>query len=123
MYLCVVFFMVLNLKLFCSQRRAFLFLRCFHHTLFLLELRIRFSDYLMILHPDVVKRKCQRLQRQLTDFGLQLTFPDCNTVPPHSGQFSLLLLVTLLVPANLLHPKLPIRIRKLTTLRTFNLQF
>ncbi len=70
----------------------------------------------MIHHPDMVQRERNRIQRLLTGLRLQFTLPYRDTMPPHFSQPALLLLITFLVPANLRHPELPIRIRNLTTL-------
>lgn len=71
----------------------------------------------MVLQPDVVQCEGYRLQRRLTLLGAQLALPYRDTVPSHLRQPPLLLLVALLVPAYLRHPKIPIRLRNLTARR------
>ena len=62
----------------------------------------------MILQPDMVKSKSDRIQCLLSLFRFQLTFPYGDTMPAHLSQFALFLLITLLVPSNLRHPKIMI---------------
>ena len=70
----------------------------------------------------MVERKYDRIQRFLTLRRFQLTLPYRDTMPPHFSQLALLLLITLLIPTNLRHPELPIRIRNLAA-RTIHYSF
>ena len=90
----------------------FLFLRRSQHAVLFLHLRIRSVDD-MILYPYMVQRKCQRLQRLLPHLRFQLTLPYRNAVPSHLCQTLLLLDIPLLVPPDLRHPELTIRLRNL----------
>ena len=65
----------------------------------------------------MVQRERNRLQRFLTLRWLQFALPNCDAMPTHFSQFTLFLLVPLLVPANLCYPKVSVRLGNLTTLR------
>ena len=62
----------------------------------------------------MVQSECYRLQRFFPFLGCQLTFPYRYAMPAHSGQFLLLLTITLFVPTNLRNPELMVRLRNLT---------
>ena len=68
----------------------------------------------------MVQRKGYRLQRFFPFRRTQLTLPHRDAVPPHLSQLPLHLLVAFLIPYNLRHPELPIRLRNLAALRTLN---
>lgn len=53
----------------------------------------------------MVKREGQGAQGGLARLALQLTFPHCDAMPAHLGEFLLHLFVTLLVSCNLPNPK------------------
>ena len=89
-----------------------------HRRAFLL--RMRDAAHPMILQPDMVQRECNRVERLFALLRLQLALPHRDAVPPHLSQSALLLLVTFLVPANLRHPELTVRLRNLATLRILN---
>ena len=74
----------------------------------------------LVLQPYMVQREGYRVQRLLTLRWLQLTFPYRDAMPSHLRQLSQLLPVPFLIPPYLRHPKLPICLRDLTTLRTLN---
>ena len=94
---------------------------CHWHLLVLfIQLRIGSNTGLMVLQPYMVQRECNRLQRFLTLRWLQLALPNCDAMPAHFSQFTLLFLVPLLVPANLCYPKVSVRLRNLATFRTLN---
>ena len=68
----------------------------------------------------MVQRERYRLQRFLTLRWLQLALPNCDAMPAHFCQLPLFLLVPFLVPANLRHPEVAIRIRNLAALGIAN---
>ena len=68
----------------------------------------------------MVEGKGKRLQSLLTLRGFQLTLPNSDTVPAHLCQFALFLLVTFLIPSDLIYPELPIGMRNPTALRVHN---
>ena len=70
----------------------------------------------MVFHPDVVQRECYRLQRLFPFLGCQFALPYRNAVPAHSCQLALFLAVPFLVPPDLRHPELPVRLRNLAAL-------
>ena len=70
------------------------------------------------MQPDMVQGKGYRVQRLFPLQRLQFAFPNGDAMPAHFSQFALFLLVTLLVPANLRHPEIPIRLRNLAAGRT-----
>ena len=47
---------------------------------------------------------------------LQLTLPYSDTMPTHFRQLTLLLFISLLIPANFVYPKLPVRLWNLAAL-------
>ena len=59
----------------------------------------------------------ERFQRLFTFLWFQLTLPYRDAVPPHGCQPLLVLYIPFLVPTNLVHPELPVRLRNLTALR------
>ena len=88
---------------------SYFFLRCFQVILtFFIHLRIRNRLRSMILQPDMVQGERYRVQRLFPLRRLQLALPYRDAMPPHFSQFTLFLLITLLVPANLRHPELTI---------------
>ncbi len=68
----------------------------------------------------MVQRERNRLQRFFTFRRLQFALPHRNAMPAHLCQLALLLFVPLLVPSNLRHPELMVRLRNLATFRTLN---
>ena len=68
----------------------------------------------------MVQRERNRLQRFLTLRWLQLALPNCDAMPAHFSQFTLLFLVPLLVPTNLRHPELTVRLWNFAALRTLH---
>ena len=76
----------------------------------------------MILQPDMVQREGNRVERFLTHRRFQLALPHRDAVPPHLSQSALLRLVALLVPADLRHPEVAVRLRNLAALRILNVQ-
>ena len=68
----------------------------------------------------MIQGKGYRIQSLFTLRWLQLAFPYGDAMPAHFSKFALLLLVSLLVPANLRHPEVMVRIRYLAALRTLN---
>ena len=68
----------------------------------------------------MVQGEGYRLQRILPLRWLQLALPNSDAMPAHLRQFPLFLLIALLVPPNLRHPELPVRLGNLTTLRVHN---
>ena len=94
---------------------------CHWHLLVLfIQLRIGSNTGLMVLQPYMVQRECNRLQRFFPLRRLQFTLPYCDAMPAHFSQFTLFLLVTLLVSSNLSYPELTIRLRNLAALRTLH---
>ena len=73
-----------------------------------------------VLQPDVVQRECDGVQRLFTFRRLQLTLPYRDAMPAHCSQLTLFLFISFLVPANLRHPKLPIRLWNFAALRVRN---
>ena len=71
----------------------------------------------MILQVDMVQGIGERFQRLFPFLWLQLTLPYRDAVPPHGCQPLLVLYIPFLVPANLVHPELPVRLRNLTAFR------
>ena len=97
---------------------------CHWHLLVLfIQLRIGSNTGLMVLQPYMVQRECNRLQRFFPLRRLQFTLPYCDAVPAHFSQFTLFLLVTLLVSSNLSYPELTIRLRNLAAPRTLDVIF
>ena len=62
----------------------------------------------------MVQCKSNRLQSLFALLWLQLALPNSDAVLAHSCQFLLLFFIPFLVPANLRHPELPVRLRNLT---------
>ena len=59
----------------------------------------------------------ERFHRLFPFLWFQLALPYRDAVPPHGCQPLLVLYIPFLVPANLVHPELPVRLRNLTALR------
>ena len=72
----------------------------------------------MVLQPDAVQCKSDRLQCLFPPARLQFALPHRDAVPAHFGQFPLFLLVSLLVSVNLVHPELTVRLWNFAALRT-----
>ena len=74
----------------------------------------------MVLQVDMVQGIGERFQRLFPFLWFQLALPYRDAVPPHGCQPLLVLYIPFLVPANLVHPELPVRLRNLTALRILN---
>lgn len=61
-----------------------------------------------VLQENLIERICQRLQCLFSFGGLQLTFPNGDTVPVHSSKFMLNLQIPFFVPLYLVDPELRI---------------
>ena len=107
----------------CPTNSKFFELFHWHLQVLFIQLRIGSNTGLMVLQPYMVQRECNRLQRFFPLRRLQFTLPYCDAVPAHFSQFTLFLLVTLLVSSNLSYPELTIRLRNLAALRTLDVIF
>ena len=101
-----LFFIVIVGHLLC--RHLWLFLRCF------------ISSDAMVLQEYPVERERQRFQRLLPHLRFQFTFPNGDAVPAHRSQLMLHSRVPLLIPPNLCHPEVTVRLRNLAALRIVN---
>ena len=98
-------------------------LLCSHRHLQVLFLHLTFYISLLtfpVLQEYMVQGERYRVQCLFALRWFQLALPYRDAMPPHLCQLPLLLLVPLLVPLNLCHPELPVRLRNLTALRTLN---
>ena len=87
---------------------------------------LKFSKFDLIQQPSahvLVQQQLHLAHRVVDEGGLQLAFPDNDDLPSVFLQHSVVLLVALLVPPNLLHPELPVRRRNLAATRADNFQF
>ena len=77
----------------------------------------------MLVHCQemLVEHQFHLEHRFLNALGRQLAFPNDDDLPAIIVQHLVILLVALLVPFDLVHPKIPIRLRNLAT-RTINYQ-
>ena len=74
----------------------------------------------MILQPYMVQGERDGVQCFFTLRWFQLALPYRDTMPAHLCQPPLFFPIPFLVPANLRHPELPVRLRNLTALRVHN---
>ena len=75
---------------------------------------------MVVLQPDMIQGEGDGVQRLFALLWLQLTFPDGDAMPSHLSQLALFLLIAFLVPSNLRHPELSIRLRYLAARTILN---
>ncbi len=103
-FICTIFMIMISRFAGSCDRRF----RC-HGTFFFNGL---IMPYPPVIKVYAVKRTFQRLQSMLTYFGLKLTLPNGNAVPPHGCQLTLFLQIALTVSFNFTTPELHIGLRK-----------